>query len=60
MFDKATQIDPKYAPAFYRAGLAYLSQSKNAEAKVRLTEYLKLAPTGEHAKLAKDMLDSIK
>jgi tetratricopeptide (TPR) repeat protein len=59
-FDKAIALDPKYAEAYYLAGLAYVTQGKNVEAKARLTEYLKLAPTGPNAATAKALLDSIK
>ena len=59
-FDKAIKLDPKYAVAYYRAGVAYVSIGKNAEAKARLTEYLKLAPKGEFADTAKAILDTLK
>ena len=59
-FEKALQLDPKMAEAFYMAGLAHVSSGKNAEAKTRLAEYLKMAPTGPNAATAKALLDSIK
>ena len=59
-FDKAIKLDPKYAEAYYRAGIAYVSVGKNAEAKARLTEYVKLAPTGPNAATAKAILDTLK
>jgi Tfp pilus assembly protein PilF len=59
-FDKCIQLDPKYSEAYYLAGLAYVNQGKNTEAKARLSEYLKLAPQGKNAPTAKALLDSIK
>ena len=59
-FEKALTLDPKMAEAFYMAGLAHVSSGKNAEAKTRLAEYLKMAPTGPNAATAKALLDSIK
>jgi tetratricopeptide (TPR) repeat protein len=59
-FERATQLDPKLADAFYRLGMANVNLGQLPEAVKALEEYLKLAPTGEHAELAKSILKSIK
>lgn len=63
-FAEAVKLDPKLADAQFRLGLAIFSLTAGtpdaAKAKGPLEEYLKLAPTGEHAKTAKDILAAIK
>ena len=59
-FEKAIQLDPKMAEAYYQAGVASIGQGKMTEAKARLTEYLKLAPNGPNAATAKAMIAQIK
>ena len=57
---KAIEIDPKMADAHYWLGMANLSQAKTADAKAAFEAYLKLAPTGQHADTAKQILATIK
>jgi tetratricopeptide (TPR) repeat protein len=57
---KAIAIDPTMADAHYWLGMASLSQAKTADARAAFTEYLKLAPTGQHADTAKQILATIK
>jgi tetratricopeptide (TPR) repeat protein len=63
-FAEAVKLDPKLADAQFRLGLAIFSLTAGtpdaAKAKGPLEEYLKLAPTGEHAQTAKDILAAIK
>jgi tetratricopeptide (TPR) repeat protein len=59
-FERAIQLDPKMADAYYYLAVTILAQGKMAEAKKPLQDYLALAPTGAHAKDAKDMLAQIK
>jgi tetratricopeptide (TPR) repeat protein len=63
-FAQAVKLDPKLADAHFRLGLAIFSLTAGtpeaAQAKGPLEEYLKLAPTGEHAETAKGILATIK
>lgn len=63
-FAEAVKLDPKLADAQFRLGLAIFSLTAGTpeavKAKGPLEEYLKLAPTGEHAQTAKDILAAIK
>jgi len=59
-FEKATQLDPKMADAFYWLGMALVNQGKLPDAKKPFEEYLKLAPTGQYVDTAKAMLAMIK
>ena len=59
-FKKAIELDPKYANAYYQMGLATVGTNKMAEAAPYFTKYLELAPTGQDAETAKQMLDFIK
>lgn len=57
-FDKATKLDPKMADAWYYAGLSRVAAKGVAtdEAKAAFREYLKLAPDGQYAAIAKDII----
>ncbi len=59
-FEKATQLDPKLADAFYRLGMANVNLGQLPDAIKALEEYLKLAPTGEHAATTRELLKAIK
>jgi TolA-binding protein len=64
-FAKAVQLDPTMANAHYQLGMAIYSlasggKGKLIEAKAPFEEYLKLAPTGEFAEVAKALLATIK
>jgi Flp pilus assembly protein TadD len=59
-FERATQLDPKLADAFYRLGMANVNLGQLPDAVKAFEEYLKLAPTGEHAEITKGILKSIK
>ena len=64
-FAKAVKLDPKMAEAHYRLGMAIFNLASSnkatmADAKGPFQEYLKLAPTGEFAEVAKAILATIK
>jgi tetratricopeptide (TPR) repeat protein len=59
-FEQATKIDPKLADAFYRLGMANVNLGQLPAAVTAFEEYLRLAPTGEHAEISKGILKSIK
>jgi Flp pilus assembly protein TadD len=64
-FAKAVQLDPKNANAQYYLGMAIFNLASSgkgtmADAKAPFQEYLKLAPTGEFAEVAKAILATIK
>ena len=57
-FDKAAKLDPKMADAWYYAGLSRVASKGVAtdEAKAAFREYLKLAPDGQYAAIARDII----
>lgn len=59
-WEKALKLDPKMADAHYWLGMANLNLNKIPEAKTSFNEYLKQAPTGQHAATVKAILDTIK
>lgn len=52
-FQKAIQLKPDMADAYYELGMLYVKQNKIPEAKKALAEYVRLAPTGANAEMAK-------
>ena len=52
-FERAIQLKPDMAEAYYELGMLYVKQNKIPEAKKALAEYVKLAPTGPNAEMAK-------
>jgi len=64
-FARAVKLDPKFANAQYYLGMAIFNLASSnkatmADAKAPFQEYLKLAPTGEFAEVAKAILATIK
>ncbi len=59
-WEKAIKLDPKMADAYYYLGMANLNLNKIPDAKTAFSEYLKLAPAGQHAATVKAILDTIK
>lgn len=59
-FDRARKADPKMADAHYRFAMAMVNQGKLKEAIEPLETYLKLAPEGQFATDAKNLLAAIK
>lgn len=57
-FDKAAKLDPKMADAWYFAGLSRVASKGAAtdDAKAAFREYLKLAPDGQYAAIARDII----
>lgn len=58
-FEKVIKLDPKYAEAYYRLGMANVNLGQLPDAAKALQEYIKLAPTGENVELAKAILKEI-
>lgn len=59
-FVKAIQLDPKMADAHYWLGMANLNLGLIPDAAKAFEEYLKVAPTGQHAEMVKGILKTIK
>ncbi|HVD94233.1 MAG TPA: tetratricopeptide repeat protein [Vicinamibacterales bacterium] len=59
-FENAVKADPNLADAQYWLGMALLNGGNTAEAKPKFEAYLKLAPTGQYADTAKNIVASIK
>jgi tetratricopeptide (TPR) repeat protein len=59
-FEQALKLDPKLADANYWFGMALVNEGNTADAKKYFETYLTLAPTGQHAAMAKAILASIK
>ncbi len=58
--DKAIAAKPDYALAHFWLGMASINLKKNAAAKEHFQKYLELAPKGEEADTAKEMLSVLK
>ena len=52
-FQKAIQLKPDMAEAYWELGMLYVKQNNVPEAKKALAKYLELAPTGPNAETAK-------
>ncbi len=59
-FAKAVELDPKMADGHYWLGMTNLNKGAMADAKKNFQEYIKLAPTGQHAESAKAIIAQIK
>jgi tetratricopeptide (TPR) repeat protein len=59
-FEAALAAKPDLADAHYWVAMANLNEGKMPEAAQHFDEYLKLAPTGQYAELAKGVLTQIK
>ena len=59
-FDKAVRLKPDEADGYFYRGLAAYQSKKKAEAKADFQKYLELAPAGDQAKDARELLRSIK
>jgi Tfp pilus assembly protein PilF len=59
-FEAAVKAKPDYADAHYWIGMANLNEGKMPEAAAAFEQYLKIAPTGEHAAQVKTVLSQIK
>jgi tetratricopeptide (TPR) repeat protein len=59
-FKKAEAIDPNYAETYYFLGTIALSQNKLEDCVARFEKYLALAPTGQNAATAQQLLAACK
>jgi tetratricopeptide (TPR) repeat protein len=62
-FEAAVKLDPNLADARYWYGMSLVNSGTKealAEAKPHFEAYLKLAPTGQHAEIAKSIIATIK
>jgi len=59
-FSKAIELDPSRAEAYYYRGISYWKAKRSAEAKADLKKYLDLAPEGNEAKEAREILQTLK
>jgi len=59
-FEQAAKLDPNMPDAQYWLGMAMVNGGDTAGAKPHFESYLKLAPTGQYADIAKSILASIK
>jgi tetratricopeptide (TPR) repeat protein len=59
-FEKATELNPDYAQAYYHLGVIYFRLEKMEEAEKALRKYLELKPEGENAKNADTLLEYIR
>jgi tetratricopeptide (TPR) repeat protein len=58
-FSKAVSVQPDLADAYYMRALARVQLKKKADARADLEKYLQLAPGGNEAKDARDLLKSL-
>jgi Tfp pilus assembly protein PilF len=56
----ALQLNPNFAEAHLLAGNIFLKARKNTEAQFEFQEYLRLSPSGQYAREAKEILEKIK
>jgi tetratricopeptide (TPR) repeat protein len=59
-WEAATQVDPKYAEAFYRLGMAYMNLGDMTKAVGAFEGYLAADPNGSHATEVKQAIDALK
>ncbi len=59
-FDKAVALKPDDADAYFYRGLSAYQLKKNAQAKADFQKYLELAPSGDQANDAKELLKTLK
>jgi tetratricopeptide (TPR) repeat protein len=59
-FERSIKADPANADAYYFLGMTLLNQGKLKEAAAPFEQYLKLAPNGKNAEMAKTLLAQIK
>jgi len=53
---KSTELDANFSDAWFQLGMCYVRMSKNPEAKAALQKYLDLAPNGNDAPMAKEVI----
>jgi tetratricopeptide (TPR) repeat protein len=58
-YNRAIELDPAYAPAYFHRGILYYTQGPREWAIEDFERYLELAPDGEHADEAADYIERI-
>jgi Tfp pilus assembly protein PilF len=56
LLEKAVEINPEFADAWYELGFIYLREGDMAKCKSTFETFLKLVPTGEKAETAKETI----
>ncbi len=59
-WEKVIELDPKMIDAYFQLGAAYLSVKDNAKSKAMFQKVIELDPASESAKMAQEMLDTMK
>jgi len=59
-WEKVIELDPKMTDAYFQLGAAYLSIKDNAKSEEMFKKVIELDPTSENAKMAKEMLETMK
>ncbi len=59
-WEKVVELDPKMVDAYFQLGAAYLSVKDNEKSKQMFQKVIELDPTSENAKMAQEMLDTMK
>lgn len=59
-FEEALKANPNHAESHYQLGMALLNEGKTAEAVGSFETYLKLAPTGQFAEQARQLVAQLK
>lgn len=59
-FKKATEVDPKFADAFFQLGMAYIGLDKQNETVEALNKFMEMAPDSPNFETAKAIVDAYK
>jgi Tfp pilus assembly protein PilF len=59
-WEKVIELDPKMIDAYFQLGAAYLSIKDNPKSKAMFEKVIELDPASESAKMAKEMLETMK
>jgi tetratricopeptide (TPR) repeat protein len=57
-FNKAIEINPEFAPAYYQLGMTYTALSKTTEAVEALKKFMELDPESPDFQTAKAIVDA--
>jgi tetratricopeptide (TPR) repeat protein len=59
-FKRATELNPKFALAFYQLGMTYAGLNKSKETIAALTKFIELEPESPNAETAKSIIEAYK